>query len=544
MRVFGVDVGTTSVRLALVEFGQDGSGDDASEQQVRVLASQERTLGHRQDGDRFQQSTRDIWDAICWCSQQCLQRTDCDKIHGIAFSATCSLVVVQNSSGLDRDDVIMWMDHRANSQAQEITKKEESKVLRQFGGICSPEFSLSKLVWLKQNEPNRLEQAIGLFELPDWLVYKCIDTQPRDCPRSLCSVACKWGFDVDEWDHCDIVRSLGIDTKIGTKVIKPGSISGILSDKAARELGLVQKGEVVVGTSLIDAHSGMLAMLSICRSTSSEGTNSHAESSFESTLCSLAGTSSCHMLLSKDSNFIHGVWGPYKDVLLDGFHLLEAGQTLTGKLIELTIETHHEGRARLSNGESMYKIINDLNSSYDPASRSPLHVLPSYHGNRCPLSNPRLRGGIYGLAPDCSLASSLIEHYIACLESLAYELRLIVETLKQKIEQVLISGGLMKNHVFMQILADVLNLKVRTLNLGDVDLMVMGASLVAHHAAKLYQDESDRPIHEDSITNMSYDQLDGQLFQPNTEKLKYHERKFRCFKEFLEFAIRVDKLTD
>lgn len=530
-------MGTTSVRLALIEFSQDQSEEGKIEQQVKVLASQERTLGHRQDGDQFQQSTQDIWDAICWCSQQCLQRTECNQIQGIAFSATCSLVIVQDSNKLGEDDVIMWMDHRANSQAQEISNQQDNKVLKQFGGICSPEFSLSKLVWLSQNQPGRMERASGLFELPDWLVYKCIGGQTADCPRSLCSVTCKWGFDAGLLTHCDIIKSLKIDSLIGDEVLKPGSISGFLSEKASQELGLDQREGVVVGTSLIDAHSGMLAMLSVCRTV-------QVEAGFDSTLCSLAGTSSCHMLLSKASKFVQGVWGPYKDVILDGFHLLEAGQTLTGKLIEICIESHHEGRARLVNGETMYKIISDLNALYTPSVGSPLHVLPSLHGNRCPLGNPRLRGGVYGLAPDCCLASSLLEHYIATLESLAYELKLIVDTLNQQLKQVLVSGGLMKNEVFMQILADVLCLPVRTLNLGDIDLMVMGAGLIAHHAVRLHKNHSNGPISEESIANINYEQLDGHLFLPKAEKKRYHEKKFNCYKEFVDFSLRVDKLIN
>lgn len=542
MNVIAVDVGTTSVRLAIISF----KGDDA--QEVHVLASQEKLINHEQHGDRFEQNSKEIWQAICECSTKCLRGLELNSksIQGIAFSATCSLVIdTKPDNDSIENDVIMWLDHRAVSQAQVISSSC-SKVLDQFGGICSPEFSLSKLIWLKENQSLRIQSSNGLFELPDWLVYKCIGDEPALCPRSLCCVTCKWGYDVDNKCHCDIIQSLDtkITSKIGDTILGPGKMVGFLSLSAAKELGIhadidtpldrenLKPFRIVVGTSLIDAHSGMLAMLSVNLKDYID-----SDQALETTLCSLAGTSTCHMILSKERNFTPGIWGPYKNVVLKDYYLLEAGQSMTGKLIEIVIERHEDGKKRLGAGEKMYDIIGDLNRKlWISPFLGGLHILPSYHGNRSPLANPRLRGGVYGLTAKGN--RSLLEYYAATVESLTYETKLIIETLGIKLNTVLVSGGLMKNEFYMQTLADVLKCCVVKMGIEGVDFMVMGSGLIARNAVR----HSNESITAESIKGLKYHQLYAETYRPNFERSQYHKQNYLCYKEFVEFSKRIDEI--
>ena len=546
MNVIAVDVGTASVRLAIISF----RGEQNNE--VNVLASQEQDVAYLQDGLKFEQSSREVWTSICECSKACLAKSDVNplSIKGIAFSATCSLVVESAHNDGDRNDIIMWMDHRAIEEAQSITQ-DGSKVLEQFGGICSPEFSLAKIVWLKNNAPERFESASGIFELPDWLVYMCIKGDPATCPRSLCCLTCKWGYDAVLDCHCDIVKAFGPKTsdKMGKSVLGPGKVAGILHPDSAKKLGLLPPGnelsnkentirpEVVVGTSLIDAHSGMLAMLSVPL------VNFGIDLKIDTTFCSLAGTSTCHMLLSPNRNFTKGIWGPYKDVILQGYYLLEAGQSLTGKLIEICIESHQEGKRLLDAGLTKREIIRNLNEQIAAGNfKSQLHVLPTFHGNRSPLANPRLKGGVYGLSTEGN--DSLIEHYLATVESIVYETKLIVETLGIKLDTVLVSGGLMKNKLYMQTLADVLACKTVKLSLESVDFMVMGSGLVARQAVINSLNDSDciRPLTVASIENIQVKQLDAKIYRPRMDRLTYHMTRYLCYKEFVDFSLKIDKI--
>lgn len=115
----------------------------------------------------------------------------------------------------------MWMDHRAVEQAKFITATQHS-VIEQFGGTCSPEFSLSKLLWIKKYQPLRFENAIGFMELPDWLSWRCStffnSYSVKTFPRSICSVVCKWGFDAEKhkWRD-DLFELIGLNEFVNDK---------------------------------------------------------------------------------------------------------------------------------------------------------------------------------------------------------------------------------------------------------------------------------------------------------------------------------------
>jgi len=53
------------------------------------------------------------------------------------------------SAGDERCNVIMWMDHRAASEANTINSTRHP-VLRSVGGSISLEMQLPKLLWLKK----------------------------------------------------------------------------------------------------------------------------------------------------------------------------------------------------------------------------------------------------------------------------------------------------------------------------------------------------------------------------------------------------------
>lgn len=88
----------------------------------------------------------------------------------------------------------MWMDHRAIEEAQMVSTHSPS-FIQQFGGTCSPEFSISKLIWLIEHQEQRFENIKGFLELPDYLTWRCTQKPLDTFSRSLCSLVCKWGFD-------------------------------------------------------------------------------------------------------------------------------------------------------------------------------------------------------------------------------------------------------------------------------------------------------------------------------------------------------------
>ena len=85
-------------------------------------------------------------------------------IAGIGFDATCSLVVRDrdggqlsvSTTGDERWDTIVWLDHRALAEADECTASRPYGARLSSAASCRRRWSAPKLMWLKRNLPGQL----------------------------------------------------------------------------------------------------------------------------------------------------------------------------------------------------------------------------------------------------------------------------------------------------------------------------------------------------------------------------------------------------
>lgn len=186
------------------------------------------------------------------------------------------------------------MDHRAPEEAK-LVNGTKHRILDYVGGKVSLEMETPKMLWLKKHLNETWTKIGRLFDLPDFLTWKCTGNDTR----SLCSTVCKWNYDgLNNCWPADFFLQIGLDDLsknnfeiIGQNVCVPGTTIGNgLTEKAAKELGLV--AGTPVSTSMIDAHAGALCLFGC-----------HADGIEESLTAKLAlicGTSSCHMSVEKE----------------------------------------------------------------------------------------------------------------------------------------------------------------------------------------------------------------------------------------------------
>lgn len=331
----GVDVGTGSVRAALV----------SSEGKILKIAVQNIQTWNPQK-DFYEQSSDDVWDSCVSCIKDVIEDVDATSIKGIGFDATCSLVALDKDgnalsvspTGNNRQNIILWMDHRASVEADKINTTKAS-VLRYVGGKVSLEMQTPKLLWLKTHMKNECWDKAGFFfDLPDFLTWKATGCDSR----SLCSVVCKWTYEVNPdltfgW-QIRYFQQIGLEDllendfdKIGQNVVSPGTpVGNGLCKNMADVLGL-QVG-TPIGASLIDAHAGGLGLFGC----SAKG----IDDDFHSRLGLICGTSTCHMAVAPTPIFAPGVWGPYYSAMIPEMWLNEGGQSATGKLLDHIINSH------------------------------------------------------------------------------------------------------------------------------------------------------------------------------------------------------------
>jgi len=484
----GVDVGTGSARAAVFDAGGRRLGMGVHP--IRIWRPEE---------DFVEQSSDDVWDACSSAVKSALESGGVApaRVAGIGFDATCSLVALDardrpvsvSPTGRSRQNVIVWMDHRAIEQAERINRTGH-EVLRYVGNVISPEMEMPKILWLKAKLPKSFARAARLLDLADFLSYRATGNDTR----SLCTTVCKWTYRgrEDRWDD-DFFRSIGLEelthddhARIGRSVRPMGERAGGLTERSAAELGL--SPGTPVGVGIIDAHAGGLGMLGAPLA----GVVPDAEA-LESRLALIGGTSSCHMAVSREPKFIPGVWGPYWSAMIPGLWLTEGGQSATGALIDHTIRSHARGaeleREARRRQTSVYALLNERLERLASGLAVPaeltrdLHVLPYHHGDRSPRADPTLRGVVSGSKLTDS-ADALAVLYLATIQAIAQGTRHILSALNAagyRIDTLFCCGGDTKNPVFVREHADATG--CRLVLPEEPEAVLLGAAILGAVAA-------------------------------------------------------------
>src|SRR5882757_1272120 len=128
----GVDVGTSSARAGV--FDELGT--------LLATARHPITLWH-EAGNIVEQSSSEIWSACAASVRAAMAEAALPPaaVKGLGFDATCSLVVLDavanpltvSTSGDKRRNVVVWMDHRAITEARLVNDTHDD-VLRYVGG--------------------------------------------------------------------------------------------------------------------------------------------------------------------------------------------------------------------------------------------------------------------------------------------------------------------------------------------------------------------------------------------------------------------------
>lgn len=546
----GIDIGTGSARAALF----DSTGKKVASSSHAIKTRNERE-------NHYEQSSSDIWGAVKVCVRDACasfrERSKRDPlVASIGVDATCSLVacrddgtfepvsvVADDDLAVDGDiyNIMLWLDRRSIKEANYINAMEDEEIERvrlHFGDVISPENEPPKLLWLHRHKPQVIREAL-FFDLADWLAFKLCGKKSN---RSSCTVACKWGWgsndgDNGEWSSAFWER-LGLEqlcengfTKIGGTIIKPARPVGKLTSGAADELGL--STECVIASPMIDAHAGSLWTLGVSSPLVQE-----LAPSIEQRISVIAGTSTCFIELSRNPLFVDGVWGPFRDAVLPGFHVTEGGQSVTGKLLDHTIESHPSfaGLRDRVGTQKVYDVLAEMTETVvqagqrDPAEH--VHCLDYHAGNRSPRADPSLKGCFIGLTLSTDEYDMAVK-FRATVQALCYGARHIIEKMRSAghdIRLVTACGGLCKSKLFLQELADCLNIPV--VLSSEEDTVLLGGAILAKTAHSLSMGERD---HARCVLETAAEMTRiGDVITPNNARKSYHDRKYAVYHKLHE----------
>lgn len=536
--VIGIDVGSGSARAAV--FKKDG----------KMLGMASRIIHTWHPQPEFaEQSSTEIWRAVCYAVKNAMKQAGIAPaaIAGIAFDAANSLAAIDehdrpvslSPTGNDDQNIIMWMDHRAVAEAARLTRQGH-QVISYLGGVVSPEHAIPKMMWVKKHLPESWKRTARFLDLADWLTYRATG---RDV-RSACTTVCKWTRLAHEkpgaeWSE-EFFRSNRIYDALqrgafGQTVEPIGTCAGGLNYVSARELGLEVGTPVAVG--LIDAYAGGLGVLGMTAPRATKGTGSTPDAvlaDINHVLCLIAGTSTCHMVVSKNPRFVPGVWGPYYSAMVPGLWANEGGQSATGALLDFVIASHprHAEAQKAAKQEQLdiyaflNRQVNDLARSRGVKHRAELtrdfHLLPYFHGNRSPHASPSARGAVHGLMLHATMEDFALQYY-ATLQALAYGTKDIIDSLNARgyrISRMHACGGGSKNSLWLQEHADATQCEI--LLPREPEAVLLGSAMVAAVGAGVYRDIPSAMAAMSAV---------GSRIIPDKATAAYHRRKMRIHRE-------------
>ncbi|MBO0320719.1 carbohydrate kinase [Muricauda sp. CAU 1633] len=230
MHWIGFDIGSSSIKAALIN-ADDGSVLDVAQYPKKEMPILSINLGWgEQDPELW-------WKHLCTATQELISNNKISKndIKGIGISYQMHGLVTVDKNLQPLRPSIIWCDSRAVEIGEQLFQTSGiDKCVEHL--LNSPgNFTLSKLKWVKDNEPDTFKK-IHKFMLPgDYIALKlsgsCVTT-----PSGL-SEGILWDFkqnDVASW----LLEDAGIDPNLIPEVRPSFSEQGVVSKQGAQESGL------------------------------------------------------------------------------------------------------------------------------------------------------------------------------------------------------------------------------------------------------------------------------------------------------------------
>ena len=485
--VAGVDFGTESVRVAIVE-------DRAGVIGVSVV---EYGVNRRDDDPHFAtQSHRMHVDALVRAMREALQWANVkgSDIRALAIDTTGSTVTVVGEGLEPLDDYYLWSDHRATAEAARITevaRAEHLPAIARCGGTYSSEWGFAKLLhWLRAHPDRRGEVRAAVEHCDLIAAVLCGITDPDQMPRSVCAMGHKWlwakdlgGFPPPEFLAKVDPLLAGAHAWLRGRYLTSDQRAGTLSAEWAQRLGLAAGIPVPVGA--LDAHWDAIGA-----------------GIAEGDVVNVVGSSTCMMAISKRAGDLPGVCGVVNGSIHPRFDGIEAGLSATGDLFNAIAERAGLPLEEIAGWHFGYR-----------AGQTGLLRLAWDNGDRTVLVNPDLGGVTLGW----NLQHDAADELFAALEGTALHTRVILDRMMQHgvpAKRVIQAGGIpQKNEALNRVYADVLGIPVLV---PEKPITSLGAAIFAFVAAGAFPDietaqralcPSYREVRPDARAHAVYDRL-------------------------------------
>jgi xylulokinase len=445
--LLGIDVSTTATKALII----DQAGQVVSSAVSPQNLSTPRPLWSEQDPHEW-------WTGVQNSIHQALAKAGVSgaEIAAVGLTGQMHGLVLLDGHGNVLRPAILWNDQRTGAQCDQIRQRiGKSRLIQITGNDALTGFTAPKILWVQQNEPEIYAKARHIVLPKDYIRYKLTGAFGIDVADGAGTIL----FDLKNrtWSP-EVLAALDIPTDWLPATFEGPQVTGLVSENAAA-LTSLRAGTPVVGGGGDQAaqavgvgcvRPGIIAL--------TLGTSGVVFATTPAPLIEPEGRlhAFCHS--------VPGMW-----------HFMGVMLSAAGSLQWYRDAVYPETN------------FNDLTAKAAnvPAGSEGLFFLPYLTGERTPYPDPLARGGWIGL----TIRHSEGHLTRAVLEGVAYGIKdsftLIQQAGLGEIEQVRVSGGGAKSPLWRQIMADVLNVELVTVN--TTEGAAFGAALLAGVGAELFE---------------------------------------------------------
>lgn len=479
--VLGIDLGTSAVKTCLMnEAGQ-----------IVDEASFEYQLHHDKAG-YSEQLPSDWLAGVEQTIKEIVERfsEDVTQIVGISYSGQMHGLVMLNEVGEVLRRAILWNDTRTTAQCQEIIEAVgQERLVAITKNPALEGFTLPKLLWVKENEPDIYAQMTHFVLPKDYVRY----AMTGELHQELSDAAGTLLLNVEkgEWSE-EVASAVGIDIAICPPLIEATTEVGTITPYFAKLTGLSKSTKVygggadnacgAVGSGIVTEGKSMVSI----------------------------GTSG--VLLAYEGNATKDFQGKvhyFNHAISDAYYTM--GVTLSaGHSLSWFKKTFA--------AEQSFDDLVVQTSKIKPGSNGLIYT-PYLVGERTPYADSQIRASFIGMD-----ATHTLPHFTkSVMEGITFSLRDTLEIFRasgKEITEMISIGGGAKNPIWLQMQADIFNATIYKLDseqgpsIGACMLALVGAGLVMN-----FEEAVEKSVHI------------SESFTPNPENIEKYNQVYAIYQQ-------------
>lgn len=453
MLIGGLDLGTSGCKFTIYR-------------NSKKLIEATRSYPATHKGRQHSINSEIVWKAVTEIIQEASQQIPGnDRVRAICVSSfgEAATPIDRNGNAL-AEARLFWDDSGSIQNEQLISSLGKSKLYSITGLLPNRKYTINKIAWFRDNEPEIYDRAEKFLLFEDFIIYRM--TGECCISYSLAGRTCALDVHSLQWS-AEIFNTVGIDMNKMSSLLPSGSIAGQVLPSVAASLNLDPRCIMVTG-----GHDQMCVTLGAGAIHPGRAVNGSGTVEALSSVLDPANT----------LNFQSACGYPFC-VHADGKQYFTYGASSTGTvLLEWYIRTFGiKYMPEFQGVASIHKVLEDQAGS----APTNLLFLPYFEGAGLPFDDFNARGLFMGM----TLSTSKQELYRALLESISYDMCINMKAQEKigiYIEDIVATGGGSNSELWMQIKADVTGKPIKQLSTtqaGTQGCMILAGVAVGYYTS-------------------------------------------------------------